>query len=136
MGASTGQGLGVQWRQNVDPGEAAFNVAASYVADGGEGAKSDQGLGMFGDDTDGLFLSQLGYGNRKWYISGLYAYKHGSDGSSPAMGYSTPAASSYDASLHAFAGIGLLANLASSLPSVVATTSGSLMPMLVAQRRK
>ena len=102
MGASTGQGLGVQWRQNVDPGEAAFNVAASYVADGGEGAKSDQGLGMFGDDTDGLFLSQLGYGNRKWYISGLYAYKHGSDGSSPAMGYSTPAASSYDESLHAF----------------------------------
>ena len=39
--------------------------------------------------------------NRKWYVSGLYAYKHGSDGSSPAMGYSTPAASSYDEGLHA-----------------------------------
>ena len=102
MGASTGQGFGVQWRQNVAPGEAAWNVAANYVADGGEGAKSDEGLGMFGDDTDGLFLSQVGYGNRKWYLSALYAYKHGEDGSKPAMGYSTPAASSYDAGLHAF----------------------------------
>merc|ERR1711871_390619 len=102
MGASTGQGFGVQWRQDVDPGEAAFNIAANYVADGGEGAKTENGLGMFGDDTDGLFLSQVGYGNRKWYLSGLYAYKHGSDGSSPAMGYSTPGASSYDEGLHAF----------------------------------
>jgi hypothetical protein len=41
MGASTGQGAGIQWRQDVAPGEAAFNVAANYVADGGEGAKSD-----------------------------------------------------------------------------------------------
>ena len=48
-----------------------FNVAANYVADGGEGAQSSQGLGMFGDDTDGLFLSQVGYGNRKWYFAGL-----------------------------------------------------------------
>jgi hypothetical protein len=102
MGASTGQGFGVQWRQNVAPGEAAFNIAANYVADGGEGAKSDEGLGMFGDDTDGLFLSQVGYGNRKWYLSALYAYKHGKDGSTPAMGYSTPAATSYDEGLHAF----------------------------------
>ncbi|QNJ00477.1 outer membrane porin [Synechococcus sp. A15-62] len=102
MGASTGQGFGVQWRQNVAPGEAALNIAANYVADGGEGAKSDDGLGMFGDDTDGLFLSQVGYGNRKWYLSALYAYKHGKDGSTPAMGYSTPAASSYDEGLHAF----------------------------------
>ena len=101
MGASTGQGFGVQWRQNVKPGEAALNVAANYVADGSEGAQSSQGLGMFGDDTDGLFLSQVGYGNRKWYFAGLYAYKHGSDGSTPAMGYSTPAASSYDEALHA-----------------------------------
>ena len=101
MGASTGQGFGVQYRQNVKPGEAALNVAANYVADGSEGAQSSQGLGMFGDDTDGLFLSQVGYGNRKWYFAGLYAYKHGSDGSTPAMGYSTPAASSYDEGLHA-----------------------------------
>ena len=102
MGASTGQGFGVQWRQDVDPGEAALNIAASYVADGGEGAQSGNGLGMFGDDTDGLFLSQVGYGNRKWYLSGLYAYKHGSDGSSPAMGYSTPRASNYDEGLQTF----------------------------------
>ena len=42
MGASTGQGAGVQWRQNVRPGEAAFNLAANYVADGGEGANPIQ----------------------------------------------------------------------------------------------
>ena len=40
MGASTGQGFGVQW-QNVAPGEAAWNAAANYVADGGDGAKGD-----------------------------------------------------------------------------------------------
>merc|ERR1712216_586499 len=33
LGASTGQGFGLQWRQEVDPGEAAFNVASNYVAD-------------------------------------------------------------------------------------------------------
>ena len=101
MGASTGQGAGVQWRQNVRPGEAAFNIAANYVADGGEGAKSDSELGMFGSATDGYFLSQVGYGNRKWYISALYAHKQGADGSTPAMGYSTPGATSYDAALNA-----------------------------------
>ena len=45
MGASTGQGAGIQWRQNVAPGEAAFNIAANYVADGGEGADSDSKKG-------------------------------------------------------------------------------------------
>ena len=102
MGASSGQGFGVQYRQNVEPGEAAFNIAANYVADGNEGSKTENGLGMFGDDTDGLFLSQVGYGNRKWFLSALYAYKHGKDGSSPAKGYSTGYASTYDEALHAF----------------------------------
>ncbi|MDC3048443.1 iron uptake porin [Synechococcus sp. AH-736-A19] len=102
MGASTGQGFGVQWRQNVAPGEAALNIAANYVADGGEGASSDSELGMFGSATDGYFLSQVGYGDRKWYISALYAHKQGADGSKPAMGYSTPAASNYDEALNAF----------------------------------
>ena len=102
MGASTGQGFGVQWRQNVAPGEAALNIAANYVADGGEGASSDSELGMFGRATDGYFLSQVGYGDRKWYISALYAHKQGADGSKPAMGYSTPAASNYDEALNAF----------------------------------
>ncbi|MDC3056681.1 iron uptake porin, partial [bacterium] len=102
MGASTGQGFGVQWRQNVAPGEAALNIAANYVADGGEGASSDSELGMFGRATDGYFLSQVGYGDRTWYISALYAHKQGADGSKPAMGYSTPAASNYDEALNAF----------------------------------
>ena len=102
MGASTGQGAGIQWRQKVAPGEAAWNAAASYVADGSEGADSSSKKGMFGEDTDGLFLSQIGYGNRKWYISGLYAHKQGSGGSDPAEGYSTPAVNKDDAALNAF----------------------------------
>ena len=31
MGASTGQGAGVQWRQNVRPGEAAFNLSLIHI---------------------------------------------------------------------------------------------------------
>jgi hypothetical protein len=102
MGASTGQGAGIQWRQDVAPGEAAFNVAANYVADGGEGASSDSTKGLFGSATDGLFLSQVGYGNRNWYVSGLYAHKQGADGSDPAMGYSTKAAKNQDSALNVF----------------------------------
>ena len=102
MGASTGQGAGIQWRQNVAPGQAAWNAAVSYVADGNEGASSESKKGMFGEDTDGLFLSQIGYGNRKWYISGLYAHKQGGEGSDPAEGYSTPAVNMDDAALNAF----------------------------------
>ena len=102
MGASTGQGAGIKWRQNVAPGEAAWNAAVSYVADGNEGASSSSKKGLFGEDSDGLFLSQIGYGNRKWYISGLYAHKQGEGGSDPAEGYSTPAVNKDDAALNAF----------------------------------
>ena len=102
MGASTGQGAGIKWRQNVAPGEAAWNAAISYVADGNEGASSSSKKGLFGEDSDGLFLSQIGYGNRKWYISGLYAHKQGEGGSDPAEGYSTPAVNKDDAALNAF----------------------------------
>ena len=102
MGASTGQGAGIQWRQDVAPGEAAFNVAANYVADGGEGADSNSTKGMFGEATDGYFLSQIGYGNRQWYVSGLFASKQGADGSDPAMGYSTPEAKDQDEALNVY----------------------------------
>jgi hypothetical protein len=102
MGASSGQGAGIQWRQDVAPGEAAFNIAANYVADGSEGADSSSTKGLFGSATDGLFLSQVGYGNRQWYVSGIYAHKQGADGSEPAMGYSTPAAKATDAALNVF----------------------------------
>ena len=103
MGASTGAGAGIQWRQNVAPGEAAWNAAVTYVADGDNGAANSSAReGMFGRDTDGLFLSQIGYGNRKWYVSGLYTHKQGEDGSDPAEGYSTPAVNKDDAALNAF----------------------------------
>ena len=97
LGASTGQGFGVQWRQDVDPGDAAFNIAVNYVADGGDGAKSGSKKQMFGEDTDAYLLSQIGYGNRKWYVSALYALKNarqpdGFSTAKAAMGYSTPTA--------------------------------------------
>ncbi|AII42386.1 porin [Synechococcus sp. KORDI-100] len=110
LGASTGQGFGVQWRQQVSPGEPALNIAANYVADGGDGAKGDSKEGLFGENTDAYFLSQIGYGNRQWHISALYALKNAgqkevcvtdeaglescsiSSGAKAAMGYSTPRA--------------------------------------------
>jgi hypothetical protein len=103
LGASTGQGFGLQWRQDVEPGEAALNIAANYVADGGDGAKSDPKEGMFGENTDAYFLSQLGYGNRQWHVSALYSLKNaGNDGASAAMGYSTPLAKDLGHPMHAF----------------------------------
>jgi hypothetical protein len=102
MGASSGAGAGIQWRQDVAPGEAAFNAAANYVADGGDGANSSSTKGMFGSATDGYFLSQVGYGNRKWYVSGLYAHKQGAGGSNPAMGYSTTNAKANSQALNVF----------------------------------
>jgi hypothetical protein len=102
LGASSGPGAGIQWRQDVAPGEAAFNIAANYVADGGEGADSDATKGMFGSATDGYFLSQIGYGNRQWYLSGIYASKQGAGGSDPAMGYSTKYAKAQDAALNVY----------------------------------
>ena len=118
LGASTGQGFGLQWRQDVKRGDAAWNIAANYVADGGDGAKSESREGLFGENTDGYFLSQVGYGNRKWYVSALYALKNAGQrcaaedadgdciattaGAKAAMGYSTPTAKDLGHPLHAF----------------------------------
>ena len=119
LGASTGQGFGVQWRQDVDPGDAAFNIAVNYVADGGDGAKSESEKGMFGENTDAYLLSQVGYGNRKWHVSALYALKNAQQDkvcmtdaagvktctinteAKAAMGYSTPTAKDLAHPLHA-----------------------------------
>jgi hypothetical protein len=71
MGASTGAGAGIQWRQNVDRGDAAFNAAINYVnADGGSSSQ-----GLFGDNTSSALLTQLGYGTRKWWVGALYTRK-------------------------------------------------------------
>ncbi|MCB4378236.1 MULTISPECIES: iron uptake porin [unclassified Synechococcus] len=119
LGASTGQGFGVQWRQDVDPGDAAFNIAVNYVADGGDGAKSGSKKQMFGEDTDAYLLSQVGYGNRKWHVSALYALKNAQQDkvcvtdelgvktctikteAKAAMGYSTPTAKDLAHPIHA-----------------------------------
>ena len=83
----------MQWRHDVDPGDAAFNIAVNYVADGGDGALSNSEKGMFGETTDAYLLSQVGYGNRKWYLSALYVLKNarqpdGTSTANAAMGLS------------------------------------------------
>jgi hypothetical protein len=71
LGASSGVGAGVQWRQNVGRGEPAFNFAANYTNNDGEvGTK-----GIFGDNTGSSFLTQLGYGTRQWWVGAHYARK-------------------------------------------------------------
>ncbi|BEV35981.1 iron uptake porin [Synechococcus sp. M16CYN] len=114
LGSNTGQGFGLQWRQNVDPGKRALNIAANYVT---SGAKSNSKKGMFGEDTDAYFLSQIGYGNRQWHISALYSLKNAgqlciesnTEGRcittkskvATAMGYSTPLARNLSHPMHA-----------------------------------
>ena len=74
---------------------------------------------MFGEDTDAYLLSQVGYGNRRWYVGALYALKNaqqdyvcvtdelGAESCSvvseatAAMGYSTKTAKDLAHPLHA-----------------------------------
>jgi len=83
MGASTGTGAGIQWRQNVGRGEPAFNFAANYTSSGGD----DSSEGVFGDDVQTSFLTQLGYGTRKAWVGAHYARKN-TDGSAVIAGQS------------------------------------------------
>jgi hypothetical protein len=77
MGASSGTGAGVQWRQNVGRGEPAINAAINYV--NADGASSTQGI--FGDNTSNALLTQLGYGTRKWWVGAMYTRKGEENGS-------------------------------------------------------
>jgi hypothetical protein len=74
MGASTGAGAGVQWRQDVDPGEAAFNAAVNYTSNTGD--HSAAGSGIVGNNSGGSLLTQVGYGTRKWWLGASYARKN------------------------------------------------------------
>ena len=109
MGASTGQGVGLQWRQSFDRSKPTLSIATNYVADGGDGTKSIFKEGMFGEYTDTIWLSQINYGSRQWAISLLYALKKADiskkDGKAnveAAMGYSTSAAKRLGRPLSAF----------------------------------
>ena len=97
MGASTGAGAGVQWRQDVRPGEAAFNAAANYTSNTGK--TSEAGKGIAGDNAGGSLLTQVGYGTRKWWLGASYARKNEYSGKWIA-GQST--LGTKDASLNAF----------------------------------
>ena len=74
MGASTGAGAGIQWRQNVRRGEPAWNAAVNYTSN--TGADSSAGHGIAGNDAGGSLLTQLGYGTRKWWLGASYARKN------------------------------------------------------------
>jgi hypothetical protein len=84
MGASTGTGAGVQWRQNVERGEAAINFAANYTNNDGQSSSK----GIFGDNTGSSFLTQLGYGTRQWWVGAHYARKGFDPGSDVIAGQS------------------------------------------------
>jgi hypothetical protein len=73
MGASTGAGAGIQWRQNVEPGEPAFNAAVNYTSNTGD--HSDASQGISGAEAGGSLLTQVGYGTRKWWLGASYARK-------------------------------------------------------------
>jgi hypothetical protein len=79
MGASTGAGAGIQWRQDVDPGEPAFNAAVNYTSN--TGADSSKDKGIFGEDSGSSLLTQVGYGTRKWWVGASYANKNNASGS-------------------------------------------------------
>ena len=84
LGASTGTGAGIQWRQNVERGEPAFNFAANFTNNDGH----DSSRGIFGDNTGSSFLTQLGYGTRKWWLGAHYARK-GQEGTGVIAGQSS-----------------------------------------------
>ena len=101
MGASTGQGAGMQWRQNVD---LVKQHSTSQPTTWLMVVKVQKLLkkGMFGEDTDGLFLSQVGYGNTQVVWICLCTPTNKVMVQVPAMGYSTPAASNYGRSSECF----------------------------------
>ncbi|WP_114987770.1 iron uptake porin [Synechococcus sp. N19] len=74
MGASTGAGAGIQWRQDVNPGEPAFNFAINYTSNTGDHSAEDKGI--FGENAGSSMLTQVGYGTRKWWIGASYALKN------------------------------------------------------------
>jgi len=73
-GASTGQGAGLAWKQQVDdPMDARFGVSANYVNKYGyKGSPEEGGIGT--DNGKGKFLAKIDYGNPQWQVSAAYAY--------------------------------------------------------------
>lgn len=73
-GASTGQGAGLAWKQQVDdPMDARFGISANYVAKYGYNGDSSDG-GLANGNSKGKFLAKVDYGNPQWQVSAAYAY--------------------------------------------------------------
>ena len=75
LGASTGAGAGIQWRQDVERGEAALNFAVNYT----NNDAADSARGLLGDGTGSSLVAQLGYGTRKLW-GGLHYSRKGLEG--------------------------------------------------------
>uniref|UniRef100_UPI0010BD6265 carbohydrate porin n=1 Tax=Synechococcus sp. N5 TaxID=2575515 RepID=UPI0010BD6265 len=84
LGASTGAGAGVQWRQNVERGDAAFNFAVNYT----NNDAADSARGLFGDGTGSSLVTQVGYGTRKLWGGIHYSRKGLEAGAYPTDGQS------------------------------------------------
>jgi hypothetical protein len=121
MGASTGAGAGVQWRQDVDPGEPAFNAAANYTSATGD--HSAAGSGIVGNNSKGSLLTQVGYGTRKWWVGASYARKSKNSGGWVAGQSTGTATSTQDAALSAY---GLRGFWSPEDSGIIPTISGGL----------
>ena len=74
-GASTAQGFGVAWSQEVsDPTDNRFTVSTNYVAKNGDSADAGNGGGMFTDNQSN-WLTQISYGAPRWQVSMAVARK-------------------------------------------------------------
>ncbi len=74
-GASTGQGFGAAWTQQVEPGAPRFAVSANYVSKNGSKSDPTDG-GLLTDGSQDYFLSKVEYGSPRWQVSAAYAYKN------------------------------------------------------------
>jgi hypothetical protein len=91
---ATGEGIGIQWKQNVAKGKPAFLANVNYVVNGascfgdantavaGEKngyAGANSGCGVFNDQSGLNLLAQLGYKSTNW--GAAFGYRYGTTGS-------------------------------------------------------
>ena len=88
-GASTGQGFGVAWTQQVDdPSAARFAVSANYTSSNSKGEYADPTAGgLFTNGAQGMTLAKVEYGSPRWQVS--VAYSNKTNGSDAGTYYST-----------------------------------------------
>lgn len=84
-GNSSGAGAGFWLATDRDKNGTRLSWSNNYVARDGEKGDPSQG-GIFTDNSEGKFVSQVAYGNSQWQVSTAYAYTQ----SNMTMGRGTP----------------------------------------------